>query len=811
MKSFSVAIICGGPSLERGISLNSARSAMDHLLSLGLHVEVVYINPRLDFFHIENGQLYSNTPADFDFKLKDKLDNPAEFLSRVDLIFPIIHGKYGEDGGIQKFLEENCIPFVGSSSESCKQMFSKSNFNRLLWENGFDTTELVRIVQSKVVVKPDVSGSSIGVSATADCSDASFEFENDSFELSKEIQSKIERIFKIKSKVVVKPDVSGSSIGVSATADCSDIYERIHEIFANNIDNIAVVEEFCEGAEFTVIVLQNNLGLPVALVPTEIEILSKDKIFDYRKKYLSTNSTRWHTPPRFKDTIIKRIMSEAERIFRLFDVEDFIRIDGWLLDDGRLIFTDINPISGLEQNSFVFQQAAWCGLSHSELLRYILRNACMRYNLELSLSNHKHPTRDVFILFGGDSAERQVSLMSGTNVWLKLLNSSIYRPKPFLLDGDFVWSLPYQYTINHTVEEIKYNCEYARQLMDNLGLYIKNIRINLGLSNMYEVEIPRRWKLSEFLDYIQLERVFFFLGLHGGFGEDGTIQSMLDIRRIEYNGSNTPVSRLCMNKYETGKVVIPDVDSLPKILSKIVNNNLVEVVNKIPVIEKILTYNSLKVVLNSDRLIIKPCSDGCSAGIIMISSQEDLDRYIAYVYNDELYDDGVQMPNDAQFKDYIIEPFIEVDTIFARDNLLVIDKKTGWIEMTVGIVEDNSVYHSFNPSITIAESNILSLAEKFQGGTGMNLTPPPEEIVSKEQLELIKKSIEKIGLVFCLKNYARIDIFFNTTTNRMILIEINTLPALTPSTVIFHQALAEKKPIYPLEFLERIISKKLIS
>ena len=74
-----------------------------------------------------------------------------------------------------------------------------------------------------------------------------------------------------------------------------------------------------------------------------------------------------------------------------------------------------------------------------------------------------------------------------------------------------------------------------------------------------------------------------------------------------------------------------------------------------------------------------------------------------------------------------------------------------------------------------------------------------------------KKSIEKIGLVFCLKTYARIDIFFNTTTNRMILIEINTLPALTPSTVIFHQALAEKKPIYPLEFLERIISKKLIS
>ena len=53
MKAFSIAIICGGPSLERGISLNSARSAMDHLLSLGFNIEVIYINPQLDFFHID--------------------------------------------------------------------------------------------------------------------------------------------------------------------------------------------------------------------------------------------------------------------------------------------------------------------------------------------------------------------------------------------------------------------------------------------------------------------------------------------------------------------------------------------------------------------------------------------------------------------------------------------------------------------------------------------------------------------------------------------------------------------------------------
>lgn len=778
MKPFSIAIICGGPSLERGISLNSARSAMDHLLSLGLHVEVVYMNRELNFFHIDNGQLYCNTPADFDFKLKNRLNNPAEFLSKIDLVLPVIHGKYGEDGGVQKFLEDNAIPFVGSSSDSCKKMFSKSNFNSVLRENGFDTTELVRFSQID-----DLNSK----------------------------QSEVEKILKIKSKVVVKPDKSGSSIGVSTTGDCIEIFEKINEIFAERIDDIAIVEEYCEGQEFTVIVLENNLGLPVALVPTEIEILSQSKIFDYRKKYLPTNSTRWHCPPRFNNAIVTRIMSDAERIFKLFGARDFIRIDGWLLDDGRVVFTDINPVSGLEQNSFVFQQAAWCGMIHADLLRYILSNACARYNLELPSQIEKTPVKDVFILLGGDSAERQVSLMSGTNVWLKLLNSSIYRPKPFLLDGDFVWSLPYQYTMSHTVEEVKYNCEYAQSLVDSLKLYIDKVHTKLELCNAYKIEIPQKTKLNDFLDYAKSEDAFVFLGLHGDVGEDGTIQAMLEARGIEYNGSNSVVSKLCMNKYESGKVNVPGVESLLKILSRVVDNALVRVELKQPVVDKYLTYDILKVELQSDKLIIKPCSDGCSAGVVKIANQEDLDRYVGCICNPGLCNNGVEMPHDAQLKNYIIEPLVEVDTIIARENHLMIDKKTGWIEMTVGIVEENGLYHSLNPSITIAGRDVLSLEEKFQGGTGINLTPPPEEIVSKNQLELIKKSIEEIGLVFGLQNYARVDIFFNTITNRIILIEVNTLPALTPSTVIFHQALAEGKPIYPLEFFEKIISKKLIS
>jgi D-alanine-D-alanine ligase-like ATP-grasp enzyme len=365
--------------------------------------------------------------------------------------------------------------------------------------------------------------------------------------------------------------------------------------------------------------------------------------------------------------------------------------------------------------------------------------------------------------------------------------------------------------MSHTVEEIKYNCEYAQSLVNSLKLYVDNVRTNLGLNHEYNIELPQKTKLSDFLDLAQSEGAFLFLGLHGGVGEDGTIQAMLETCGIEYNGSNSAVSRLCMNKYETGKVNVPGVESLRKILSRVVDNALVRVELDQSEVVKYLTYDILKVELQSDKLIIKPCSDGCSAGVVKITSQEDLDRYVKCIYNSELCNDGVEMPDDSHLKEYIIEKLIEVDTIVARDDHLVVDKKSGWVEMTVGVVEENGVYHSFNPSITIAGDDILSLEEKFQGGTGINLTPLPEEIISKKQLELIKKSVEEIGIAFSLKNYARVDIFFNTTTNKIILIEVNTLPALTPSTVIFHQALTEEKAIYPLEFLEKIISKKLIS
>ncbi len=106
---FKLAIICGGPSNERGISLNSARSIMDHLQSSLIEIIPLYVDYQKQFYRISAAQLYSNTPADFDFKLnqtafKLDFDDVGQLLQSIDLVFPAIHGLFGKMENFKLYL-----------------------------------------------------------------------------------------------------------------------------------------------------------------------------------------------------------------------------------------------------------------------------------------------------------------------------------------------------------------------------------------------------------------------------------------------------------------------------------------------------------------------------------------------------------------------------------------------------------------------------------------------------------------------------------------------------------------------------------
>lgn len=785
-----IAVICGGPSLERGISLNSARSIIDHLPNQFIEVVPIYVDTERNFYKIAPAQLYSNTPADFDFKLDHmakKLDkNTLKMVFKeIDLAFPVIHGPFGEDGELQALLENLGVPFIGSDSNSCEKLFRKHIAFEILRTNGFMTLPTLVLEKGQTDHEQRMK--------------AFFS------------QHKLTR-------AIVKPSSGGSSIGVSSVSTPQEALEKTKSLILREVDTHVIVEPFCNGSEFTVAVLQNGAGDPVALIPTEIETSYENhEIFDFRKKYLPTNNTAYHTPPRYQDPIIHRIRSEAQKLFTLFGMRDFVRMDGWVMADGKIYFTDFNSLCGLEQNSFFFRQSAIIGLSHTQALQYVVQNACLRYGIPFPMnedktSSEKHP---VYVLFGGRNAERQVSLMSGTNVWLKLMKSTKFTASPILYDGQgHTWKLPYSYTLNHTVEEILANCLHAEQSALKTEHFDSAIQHQLGLPRSMQ-PLPEKMSLDEFLSNTQKEEAFVFIAMHGGEGEDGTLQAKLEKINVLHNGSGAVSSALCMDKFATGQAIReynhPDIHSLIKrsiYIPETANYTSQQYVE---------LWNEITGELRSHRLIIKPRSDGCSAGIVFLQNAQDFERYCGFVHKKARYlppfsfanqNVPIEMPTDTDITS-ILEAFIETDVITISKNELQHIPREGWVELTVGVLEQNGNYHALNPSITVAEGAVLSLEEKFQGGTGVNITPPPEQIISKEATRKIRKLIELTAQCLGIQNYARIDIFYNCNTEKIVVIEANSLPGLTPSTVIYHQALAENPPQPPLAFLEQIILSKL--
>ncbi|CAN1276857.1 D-alanine--D-alanine ligase [Linum perenne] len=781
----TVGLICGGPSAERGISLNSVRSVLDHIQGDHLQVNCYYIDFDLNAFAISPAQVYSNTPADFDFKLESlawrfsSLSEFAEHLAEsVDIVFPVIHGKFGEDGGIQELLEKHNIPFVGTGSSECRRAFDKYEASLQLSKQGFITVP------------------SILVQGT----------EADESELYKWFTSN--QLNTNSGKVVVKPVRAGSSIGVSVAYGIANALKNAKDVILEGIDDKVIVEIFLEGgSEFTAIILDVGSGSdcqPVVLIPSEVELhfSEKDAIFNYRRKYLPTRQVSYHTPPRFPLEVITSIREGASQLFRQLGLRDFARIDGWFLpsstnsfsdadgkfgksDLGTLLFTDINLISGMEQTSFLFQQASKVGFSHSNILRSIIHRASSRFpslesfvNISGDLPRRSKPAQPaealnekgvhkVFVIFGGDSSERQVSVMSATNVWLNLQAFADVEVIPCLLApwddqtadarSRTVWSLPYSLVLRHTVEEVLDAC--------------------------IEATDPARASLTSRL-----------------------------AEGVPYTGPGISASKICMDKVATSLAVSHLSDSGVLTISKDVRTK--EDLLKNPS-QKI--WNELTSKLQCGTLCVKPARDGCSTGVARIRCAEDLAVYVKALEeclprippNSFSKAHGmIEMPNPPP-ESLIFEPFIETDEIIvsskSADGLLW-KGQSRWVEITVGVVGKLGCMKSLTPSITVKEGgDILSLEEKFQGGTGINLTPPPPSIVSVEALEKCKQRIELIANTLKLEGFSRIDAFLNVDNGEVLLIEVNTVPGMTPSTVLIHQALAEEPPMYPHVFFRKLL------
>lgn len=812
-----VALLLGGPSKERAISLNSARSVADHLDSDAISISaIVYFDTRERPYTISRKMLYSNTPGDFDFKLslmatplsRDALE---ETLKGCDIAFPVMHGTFGEDGGIQRVLESMRVPYVGTGPQDSLRAYDKFLAH-------------LRLRKKKLATVPSILYEPCARGGEGDAAD----------------RDAITNC----SRVIVKPAEGGSSLGVTSVAKAQGEPPDsvIARIFGSRpVPERTVLQPFVRGTEFTTVVLEGSHG-PVALPPVEIELRNVKRagdILSYRHKYLASDDARYHCPPR-QENVVDALRKTAERAFATLGLRDFARIDCRLSERGEILISDVNPISGMEQNSFLFIAAAQVGMSHSDTLRFIVSAACLRAGIPVPASAPTHwgtsaGRTSVRIVFGGDTAERQVSVLSGTNVWLKLLHSERFAVAPYIKRGDSLWEVPYSLALRHSVEQILASCKAAprtealrRRLADDVAR-----RLQLEPSQRsIDPRPPRRVTLDAFLSSSD----FVFNALHGGMGENGTLQRMLTQRGIPYNGSGAEASALCMDKLATGERLAG------------LEGKGIQTARRVPLTvtaqrarnARTLWKNLVKE-CGTATVVVKPRADGCSVGVLRLNDAAELRVYLTAILNRRRTlprgrfhwipsDKILELPATPSGRSSLLfEQFIETDDILVVDQAVREDTgsaatsalgassepaclrwgaetDTGWIEVTVGVLGTAGAMHALPPSLTVARESVLSVEEKFMGGTGVNITPPPAPPLGRVAPAAVARVKELVGRIadrLGIEGYARIDAFMHRSRGDVVVIEANTLPGLSASTVLFHQGLEEG--YFPRQLLEHII------
>ena len=700
-----MALLFGGNNRERGISITSTR-AIYELLHWYVDFTLYYFDKNNKIYNIHVDFLYSNTIEDFDHLMTQ----PIAFEEmKADFYIPLIHGEYGEGGQLMFDLEKRNMPHMFSKASSCSKSFYKKRSKDILISNGFHGW-------------------------------LSYVFDED--------YEKLSQLLKERGKLILKPNNDGSSFGVHLIHNM----EEATRILSQNENYL--VEEVHQGVEFSILVINGIAQLPIL-----IHKQRENTIFSYHDKYFPTEEIRIESPGNLPIDLVTKIQMDSTKIYNIFEAKHVMRIDGWILNNGHIIYTDLNPIPSFEHNGLFWQSIF--ELDRSAYLIKLINLALDEYNLPPII--HQDLVKPKLrMIFGGNSSERNVSLLSAASVAIKLQYQ--YNIVPYYWKNNEIYTLPTYLLFRHTLKDINYFIENFEQIEKRLS------SSNRGLEKL---------SMEEFLDNSQE----IFLALHGGDGENGLLQSWLEERNIRFNGENSVTSKLCMDKYETSRV-IREIEE-PYLYHRLVY---------------CLSYPYDSIPNIKYPLIIKPRSDGCSTGVVKICNKEELLRYLDAMRNQDPYvmihQQHITLP-EIKKMDILLEEYMEVDKITCENKNVIIHDKTGWIELTIGYLKQEV----FLPSLTIGENNILSAEEKFQSGTGINITPAPihwQHIIHIQNI--VKKVLQKLQL----KEYGRIDLFFNRYTLQVSIIEVNTLPALTFSTVIYSQALRHN--MKPHQFLTKIFS-----
>jgi D-alanine-D-alanine ligase len=354
LKKIRVGILFGGRSAEHEVSLQSAKYIIKAIDTDKYDVVLIGIDRK--------GRWYLNDSSHFLFNA----DDPAQIslkhgntelalipgsaskqlisvkgkktVGELDVIFPVLHGPYGEDGTVQGLLRMADIAFVGADVLGSAVSMDKDVMKRLLRDAG--------IPQAKFI----------------------------SFSLSDRNLITFEKVDTVTGiPCFVKPANLGSSVGISKVHNKEEFEPALKKAF--EFDDKIVIEQYIEGREIECSVLGNDN--PVASLPGEV--MPSHEFYSYEAKYLDQEGAKFQIPAVLPEEILKRIQEMAIKTFKVLNCESMARIDFFLKGTDEIYVNELNSIPGFTKISMYPKLWEASGISYSELFDRLIQLALERH------------------------------------------------------------------------------------------------------------------------------------------------------------------------------------------------------------------------------------------------------------------------------------------------------------------------------------------------------------------------------------------------------------------------------------------------
>jgi D-alanine-D-alanine ligase len=359
-KKLRVAILFGGKSAEHEISLISARNIVEAMDKTKYEVVAIGIDKQ-GRWHLDEGARLLRGKEQSKVEFRDAKNaaavlpgNTSTPLARptgagfgaVDVVFPILHGPFGEDGTVQGLLKLANVPFVGAGVLGSAVGMDKDVMKRLLRD-------------AKIPIPKFLA-----------------------FERSDRISfAKVKKALGM--PLFIKPANLGSSVGISKVTKPAEFGAAVKE--ALRYDNKLIIEEFIRGREIECSVLGNEN--PIASLPGEIIV--KHDFYSYDAKYIDDNGARLEIPAKLPTKIIKDVRKTALRVYKTLGCEGMARVDFFVQANGRVIVNEINTIPGFTKIRMYPKMWQATGISYSRLIDRLIQLALSRFRREKRLRTSK--------------------------------------------------------------------------------------------------------------------------------------------------------------------------------------------------------------------------------------------------------------------------------------------------------------------------------------------------------------------------------------------------------------------------------------